>query len=171
MPCHEPNEPDEPTPAPSAEEVATRLRATVGALVRATRSADDLAPIPAAVLDLIDLRGPMTTAGLAAGRGVRHQTMAVTVKDLVDAGLLVAAPDPGDGRKKLLALTPPGRAALDADRQRRVSLLAQALRTTLTGDEKRAVVHALTLIDRITVGLSGSQAASAPGRGPITGPW
>jgi DNA-binding MarR family transcriptional regulator len=158
-------------PTPSAQEVATHLRATVGALVRATRGVDQLAPIPAAVLDLIDLRGPMTTADLAAGRGVRHQTMTATVKELAEAGYLAATPDPRDGRKKHLTLTARGRSALDADRHRRVSMLAQALRATLTGNERRAVAHALTLIDRVTTTLAGTEHARPAERGPITGAW
>ncbi|MBR7839449.1 MarR family transcriptional regulator [Actinospica durhamensis] len=161
--------PNEPIPSP--EEVAAHLRTTVGALVRATRTGDLLAPIPAAVLDLIDQRGPMTTADLAAGRGVRHQTMTATVKELADAGYLAATPDPRDGRKKLLAITPCGSSALDTDRHQRVSVLTDALGSALTGDERRAVAHALTLIDRITAALAGTEHAPLPERGPITGAW
>jgi DNA-binding MarR family transcriptional regulator len=123
------------------------------------------------VLDLIDLRGPMTTADLAAGRGVRHQTMTATVKELTYAAYLAAMPDPRDGRKKLLALTPYGSSALDADRRQRVSVLTEALGSALTGDERRAVAHALTLIDRITSAVAGTEHAPPPERGPITGAW
>ena len=161
--------PDEPGPTP--EDVAAHLRATVGALVRATRVADELAPIPAAVLDLIDLRGPMTTAELAAERGVRPQTMTATVKELVDAGHLVAEPDPLDGRKKLLGLTPLGRGALEADRRQRVSVLAEAMRATMTGDERRVVVRALALIDRLAPAIAGAAPGAGLDRGPITGAW
>lgn len=154
-----------------SDTLANHLRATVGALVRATRTVDRLAPIPAAVLDLIDLHGPQTTAELAAGRGVRHQTMAATVKELADAGYLEAAPDPDDGRKKLLGLTAHGRNALDADRRRRVSRLTEALGEALSEDERRAVADALTLLDRVTATLVEKGHASPVERGPITGAW
>ncbi|HET9169871.1 MAG TPA: MarR family transcriptional regulator [Actinospica sp.] len=152
-------------PAPSAADVAAHLRATVSALVRATRTVDQLAPIPAAVLDLLDLRGPMTTADLAAGRGVRHQTMTATVKELADAGYLVATPDAADGRKKLLALTQAGRDALEADRRQRVRVLTEALEAALDGDERRAVAEALVLIDRVTASLAAPQKVW-PGQSP-----
>jgi DNA-binding MarR family transcriptional regulator len=159
------------TRTPSPPEVAARLRTTVGALVRATRTSDRLAPIPAAVLDLLATRGPMTTADLASGRGVRHQTMAATVKELCDAGYVVAAADPHDGRKKVLALTEQGKDLLEADRERRVRVLSQAVRRSLSKDERRALAAALVLIDRVTAGIDEADQDSSAGRGPVTGAW
>ncbi|WP_377266793.1 MarR family winged helix-turn-helix transcriptional regulator [Peterkaempfera sp. SMS 1(5)a] len=130
--------------------MAAHLRAAVSALVRSTRTVDQLAPTPAAVLDLLDVRGPMTTADLAASRGVRHQTMAATVKELTDAGCLTVGPDPDDGRKKILTLTTSGKSAIDADRRRRVGVLAEALDKSLNEDDRHILAHALNLIDRIT---------------------
>lgn len=163
--------PDELREPAAPEELAARLRATVGALVRATRAADQLPTIPATVLDLLDLAGPMTTADLAARRGVRHQTMTATVKELLDAGYLVVTPDPGDGRKKILELTARGRDVLDADRRQRVSILAEAFRANLSEDERRVVAHALTLIERVTPTLAAQGQSSALDRGLITGAW
>jgi DNA-binding MarR family transcriptional regulator len=150
-------------PVPTAGELAAHLRTAVGALVRGTRAADRLAPVPAAVLDLLDVRGPMTTADLAAGRHVRHQTMAATVKELADAGFVAAGPDPGDARKKILTLTAAGKAAIDADRRQRVAILAQALDETLNEDERLDLAHALDLIDRIT--QAAARISSPPGDG------
>jgi DNA-binding MarR family transcriptional regulator len=159
------------TRTPSSSEVAARLRTSVGALVRATRTTDRLAPIPAAVLDLLDLRGPMTTAELAAGRGVRHQTMAATVKELGDAGYVVAAADPHDGRKKVLALTKRGAGLLEADREQRVSVLSGAVQRTLSRDERRALADALALVDRVTADIEQADQGSPAPRGPVTGAW
>lgn len=92
----------------------------------------------------------MTTADLAADRQVRHQTMAATVKELTHAGFVGAEKDPADARKKILTLTPAGRAALDADGRRRVAVLTAAVDEALDGDERRDLAHALDLIDRIT---------------------
>jgi len=47
--------------------------------------------MPAAVMDLLDRCGPMTTSDLAALRQVRQQTTAATVKDIVAAGYVVLA--------------------------------------------------------------------------------
>lgn len=159
---------------PTAGEIAAHLRTTVSALVRGTRAVDQLAPAPASVLDLLDRRGPMTTADLAASRQVRHQTMAVIVKELTNAGFLDTEADPADARKKILTLTAAGQAALDADRRLRLAALAEAVDEALDEDERRDLARALDLIDRITrsVGrVSRPPQAGPAATGPITGAW
>ncbi|BBA97233.1 putative MarR family transcriptional regulator [Actinacidiphila reveromycinica] len=169
-----PRLPRDPARDPTPEQLAATLRSTVGTLVRATRSSDRLAAIPATVLDLLDRRGPMTTADLAAGRGVRHQTMAATVRELTDAGYLAAGPHPADARKKILTLTPAGARALAADRRHRVGALAQALATSLDGDERRALARALHLLDRVAAALtpdgSTPDGSTSDGRAPTERP-
>ena len=150
--------------APTPVELAVRLRAAVGVLVRATRGADRLAPIPGAVLDLLG-RGPMTTAELAESRGVRHQTMAATVKELTEAGYVAAAPDPDDARKKILTVTDSGRGALDEDRRRRVASIAGGIEAALGPRDRSDLAHAIDLLERITAAVPG------PGGEPVTGAW
>lgn len=149
--------------------LAAHLRVAVGELVRATRAVDRLAPIPAAVLDQLDVHGPLTTAELAAGRGVRHQTMAASVKELVDVGYVVPERDPHDARKKALRLTDAGKHAIDEDRVRRVGLLAEALETALNAEERHALAHALTLIDRISASVAALRDGGDSGEGGATG--
>ncbi|RAG86132.1 MarR family transcriptional regulator [Streptacidiphilus pinicola] len=156
-------------PLPPVDRLAAALRITVGTLVRATRSSDRLEPIPATVLDLIDRNGPMTTAELAAGRGVRHQTMAATVKELSDAGYLIAGPDPADARKRILALTTAGRSVLEADRHGRVGAIAEAMADSLSEDELRVLADALPVLDRIAARIA--EGGSPADRGPVTGAW
>ncbi|GLW73049.1 hypothetical protein Kpho02_53480 [Kitasatospora phosalacinea] len=167
-----PTEP--PAEPPAAEQLAAALRTAVSGLVRAGRPFDQLAPIPATVLDLLDRQGPMTTAELAASRGVRHQTMAATVKELTEAGHLTAGPHPDDARKKVLALTPQGRHAIEADRQQRIGLLARAVGGSLDESEQLLLARALPLLDRIAaeLGAAGGDRGAADGeRGPISGAW
>jgi DNA-binding MarR family transcriptional regulator len=162
----------EPVEAPSIAPglLAADLRATIGGLVRATRTTDRLAPIPGAVLQLLDRHGPMTTADLAASRGVRHQTMAGTVRELIEAGYVGQCADPADARKKILTLTPAGSDVLDADRHDRTALLARALAETLDADERRAVARALPLFDRMAAAIAGTGGPAAD-RGFVTGAW
>ena len=147
------------------------MRRAVGGLVRATRNADVLAPIPAAVMDLLDREGPMTTADLAARRQVRHQTMAATVKELKDTGYVTAVPHQADGRKKVLSLTADGRAALDNDRTGRVRQLADAIAGALSNEEACALARALVLIERVTAAIAANMRPSGPEPPPITGDW
>ncbi|MFJ5882353.1 MarR family winged helix-turn-helix transcriptional regulator [Kitasatospora cineracea] len=176
-----------PSPTPRAERLAAELRTAVSGLVRAGRPHDRLAPIPATVLDLLDRQGPMTTAELAASRGVRHQTMAATVKELTETGHLTAGPHPDDARKKVLTLTAQGRNAIEADRRQRVGLLARALTTSLDEPEQLLLARALPLLDRIAAELGATNdpadagdagdatgpadAGRAGDRGPISGAW
>ncbi|MCP2341431.1 MarR family winged helix-turn-helix transcriptional regulator [Actinomadura rupiterrae] len=153
---------------PPPVELAAHLRAAVSALVRSTRSVDRLPAVPAAVLDLLDTRGPMTTADLAAARGVRHQTMAATVKELADARLISPAPDPFDARKKVLTLTDAGHIALDADRRQRIAVLAETLSAVLDDSERNILDQALPLIDRIAESVARDH---PPAPSPLTGPW
>jgi DNA-binding MarR family transcriptional regulator len=149
-------------------QVAARLRHAVGDLVRATRGQDVLAPVLAAVLDLLDRDGPLTTAELAARRQVRHQTMAANVGELRDLGYLNAAPHPADGRMRVLTLTAAGRAALEADRAARVHRLAGALERSLSGEEAHDLARAIALIERVTAAVA---AGGDHGQPPVTGDW
>lgn len=157
-------------PAPLPHQLAAQLRQVVGTLVRSTRTVDRLASVPAAVLGLLDTRGPMTTADLAAARGVRHQTTATTVRELTEAGFLAARPDPGDARRKVLTLTKAGKKALDTDRRQRVGVLADAMEKTLDEDDRRALAHALDLVERISDSIQADQPC-AEQREFNTGAW
>jgi DNA-binding MarR family transcriptional regulator len=67
------------------------------------------------------LGGGRHAASLAAGLGVTRQAVAQVVATLERDGYVCRVPDPGDGRAKLICLTPSGRAAL---RTMRASALA-----------------------------------------------
>jgi len=74
--------------------------------------------------------------------------MAQTVKDLEGDGLVSRRPDPDDGRRALVELTPQGLEALQADRRRRVGWLAGAIEE-LTAEERAALRKALPLLRRL----------------------
>ncbi len=156
-----------PQAAPPPTDLAAHLRTAVGEFVHAIRAVDRLAANSAAVLHQLEAHGPLTTAELAASRGVRHQTMAATVRELVDAGYVAAERDPHDARKKALKLTDAGTRALEEDRARRVGVLARAVETELDAQEQRVLAHALTLVDRITASVAVPEGARiGNGRGP-----
>ena len=55
-------------------------------------------------------------ANLAARAGITRQSMGEVIRDLVDLGILEMAPDPHDGRAKIVRYTPEGKRV----RQRRL---------------------------------------------------
>jgi DNA-binding MarR family transcriptional regulator len=85
--------------------------------------------------------------------------MAATVTALEAAGLVTRRPDPGDGRRALIELTPPGRGALLADRRRREDWLADAIDRDLSARERRVLAEATELLGRLA---DGEPDAGAP---------
>ena len=150
-------------------EAAGHLRSSVGSLVRTVRADDRMPPVTAAVMGLLDRYGPMTTAELAARRLVRHQTMAVTVAELLRHGHVSSSPHSVDGRKKVLSLTPSGRVALTDDRNRREARLAEAI-GLLSPDEVQKLLDGLVVIDRLNQLVASNSGHNQPGEF-VTGDW
>src|SRR3954471_10431220 len=132
-------------------EVAHELRTVVGRLVRRLRAAGQI-PLPqATVLGRLDREGPLTTSALAAGERVRPQSMAQTVADLEQAGLVQREADPADRRRCLLSLTDEGRAAIQSERSSRKGWLAQAIAEQVTDPAERATLErAVEILRRLT---------------------
>jgi len=132
------------------EALASDLRVVIGQLVRRLRAERrDLSLAQVTVLGRLDRVGPCGVSDLAAGERVRPQSMASTVAALLATGLVSRAPDPGDRRRVLIALTPAGREALAVDRRRREGWLADAIRGDLSPKEQRALADAAVLLARI----------------------
>ena len=132
------------------EALASDLRVVIGQLVRRLRAERrDLSLAQVTVLGRLDRVGPCGVSDLAAGERVRPQSMASTVAALQAGGLVSRAPDPGDRRRVLIALTPAGREALAVDRRRREGWLADAIRGDLSPTEQRALADAAVLLARI----------------------
>jgi DNA-binding MarR family transcriptional regulator len=130
--------------------VASDLRVVIGQLVRRLRAERRGLPLAQViVLGRLDRSGPAGVSDLAAEERVRPQSMAATVAALADAGFVSRTPDPADGRRVLIGLTPAGADALAADRRRREDWLSDAIRRDLTVEERRTLVAATALLARI----------------------
>ncbi|MEV0357902.1 MarR family transcriptional regulator [Nocardia sp. NPDC050697] len=119
---------------------AEQLRLAVGRFVRRVRSADTMPAGQAAVLGHLRRDGPLAIVALAEREGVRHQTMARTVKLLTDQGLVEVGPDPVDRRRVVVTLSAAGSARLDDEQANRADWIAQAVQAQLTAQE-RAVLR------------------------------
>jgi DNA-binding MarR family transcriptional regulator len=130
-------------------EIASHLRTVMWRLVRRYRRDRTLPTSQVSALVLIDADGPLTTSRLAALEHVRPQSMAHTVGQLQDAGFIQRKPDPADGRKVLLDLTPVGRATLADLRAEGESWVAGALAAGFTAEERAELSRGIELLARL----------------------
>jgi DNA-binding MarR family transcriptional regulator len=129
--------------------LAYELRETLGRLVRRLRAEPGPPTGRMTVLSRLDRGGPAGISDLAAAERMRPQSMAQTVHDMEDAGLVSRRPDPSDRRRAFVELTTEGLELLHATRARRESWLTEALERELDAGERALVREALELLDRV----------------------
>jgi len=130
--------------------IAHEFRETLGRVIRRLRAEGGQPPVgQAAVLGRLDREGPASTSDLAAAERMRPQSMAQTVRDLESAGLVSRRPDPDDGRRALVELTPAGLERLHTTRARREGWLAELFEREFTTAERETLRAALPLLRRI----------------------
>jgi len=93
--------------------------------------------------------GPISNAALAAGEYMRPQSTHEMVVLLERRGLVGRRPDPADGRKLLIEVTPSGRRAVNELMGLRHEWLAGSIERDLTPAEKEMLAIAAALMDRI----------------------
>ena len=130
-------------------ELASELREVVGRLLRRLRAEPGPPVAQAAVLSRLDRRGPASVSDLAVADRMRPQSMAPIVRELEAAGLVSRRPDPSDGRRAIVDLTPEGRATLTDLRARRVDWLTRALESELSAAERAELARAVALLGRV----------------------
>ena len=130
--------------------IAHEVRETLGRVIRRLRAEGGQPPVgQMAVLGRLDREGPASTSDLAAAERMRPQSMAQTVRDLESAGLVSRRPDPDDGRRALVELTPAGLERLHSTRARREGWLAELFEREFTAAERETLRAALPLLRRI----------------------
>jgi DNA-binding MarR family transcriptional regulator len=130
--------------------LAHDLRETLGRLIRRLRASPGSLPVAhSTVLSRLDRDGPAGTSDLAAAERMRPQSMAQTVHDLEAAGFISRRPDPDDGRRALVELTPAGLEALTGARAPREDWLNEVLERDFTAAERKTLRDALALLERI----------------------
>ena len=137
----------------SAARSARDLRVVFSRLRRRIREVatdEDLTPSQESALTLVGKHGAATASALASAEGVRPQSMAATLAALDQHGLIRRSPDPEDGRRQLVTLTEAGRERVEDNRQVREEWLARAFEDRYTEQERRTIVDALTLLERLS---------------------
>jgi DNA-binding MarR family transcriptional regulator len=130
-------------------QLAHDLRETVGRVIRRLRAEPGPPFGQLAVLGRLDREGPASISDLAAADRMRPQSMAQTVRDLEDAGLVSRRPDPTDGRRSFVELTSAGLETLQTTRAQREDWLTRTLDRELDADQRELLREALTLLRRV----------------------
>jgi DNA-binding MarR family transcriptional regulator len=130
-------------------QLSSELRVVLGQLIRRLRAEHRFPLAQGSVLGRLSREGTSSVGTLATAERVRPQSMAQTVSDLEAAGLISRRPDPADGRRTLVELTPEGVVTLEADRRDREGWLASAIAGELSPAERRQLAHAVDLLRRL----------------------
>ena len=150
--------------------LANRLNSAAIHLLRRLAQADartGLTPARLSALSVLAYGGPQTMGELARREGVMLPTASRLVEALVEAGLVVRAPDGGDRRVVRVAITPGGRLLMEQGRARRIAALAGELEA-LEGDELDALsaaVAALERLERLAGGAAHGKTTATPRAG------
>jgi DNA-binding MarR family transcriptional regulator len=139
--------------APSAVRAAREIRVVVGRLrrrLKETYDSGDLTASQTSLLSRLDKDGAATASALAAAERVRPQSVAATLSVLDKRGLIERRPDPDDGRRQLVSVSPAGRVILNDHRRAGEEWLARALHERFTDSERHAVIEAMVLLERLT---------------------
>jgi DNA-binding MarR family transcriptional regulator len=110
----------------------------------------DLTPSQTAVLTRLWKEGASSASALAAAERVRPQSMATILAGLAGHGLIGRAADPNDGRRQVISLTALGRRRAESDRQVREEWLARAMQERYSERERRIILDAMSLLQRLT---------------------
>ena len=101
-----------------------------------------------AVLGRLDREGPHSIGDLATAERVRPQSMAQTIAELEQGGLVRRRPDPEDARRVLVEPTERGLAALEEDRRNRVGWLVAAIER-LPPEDQNVVARGTGILRRL----------------------
>jgi DNA-binding MarR family transcriptional regulator len=150
-------------------EAAAVIRRSVNRLgrrLRAERPENGVSLTKLSVLAHLHRAGPMTPTTLATLERAKPQSLTRVLADLTAGGAIVREPDPADGRRVLLRLTPDGLAVLSADVRQRDAWLALAMTTSLSETEQQFLRLACELMERIA---DSADALALRGRGRHAG--
>lgn len=136
----------------SAVRAAHEVRTVFSRLRRRLKESYDpegLTPSQTSALSRLSKDGDASISALAEAERVRHQSMATTVAVLEERGLVHRRPDPHDGRRRLMSVSEAGRVFLADKRHAGEEWLTRALSERCTERERRLVMDAMGLLDRV----------------------
>jgi DNA-binding MarR family transcriptional regulator len=138
--------------AAAALALAADIRIGFGKLKRRLREeggAAEITPSQASALGQLEKLGPTTVTELAQAEGVRPQSMGATIATLEAAGYIVGAPDPADGRRTILSLSPMAVEKFSTNRAAREGWLLRAIQETLSPEEQRDLARGFAVLAKL----------------------
>jgi len=143
---------DTPEQPAAPGDVAAALGASLSLLYRRLRqgTAEGEPTLPErSALSRLAQGGPMTATALARQEQISPQSIGATLATLEHRGLVERSPDPDDGRRITLSLTPAGLAAVHAKRAARDAQLTHALESEFTPEERAQLLAITPLLERL----------------------
>ncbi len=133
-----------------SEEVARRLRHSLGRLTRTLRrhDDDDLSPTTASILFAVGREGPLPAGDIARRERLAKPSVTAAVEKLAAAGLVERRADDSDGRVVWIAITTVGKRRIDARRARRTAWLTIRL-DKLDPADVETLSRAADIVDRV----------------------
>jgi DNA-binding MarR family transcriptional regulator len=140
--------------APRSEAAAERLQHAMKRLRARLRAESGhhetgLTPTQRAVLATVVRRGPVTAARIAELEHVSPQSIAQSLAELKARGLVGSAPDPQDGRKKLISAAASASELIDSLMASRSSFLARAIDQVIAPEQRQDLEKAIDLLERL----------------------
>jgi DNA-binding MarR family transcriptional regulator len=121
-------------------------------LVRAAGTVGDLTRPQESALSILRRHGPLATADLARRESLRPQSMGAVVGELLALGLVGKDPDPADGRREFVSLTPAGRDAVAAVSRARDVDLAALLSEQLDERQRGTLAESFAILESLRIG-------------------
>lgn len=140
-------------PTEDLDEVARSVNSFAIHLLRAMRTVDrqsGLTPARLSALSVLHFGGPRSLGRLARDENVTSPTMSRIVDALCDAGLAARTSHQDNGRIVIVSATRTGSGLMQAAADRRVRVIADALRALPDRDRRRVVTAAPHLGDVVT---------------------
>ncbi|MFB8002382.1 MarR family winged helix-turn-helix transcriptional regulator [Nocardia sp. NPDC056000] len=135
----------------SAARAARDLRILVGRLRRRFLEQSDSRELTPSQQSLVSRlsKADSSASDLATAERVRPQAVAATLNILEERGLIERRPDPADRRRQLVSLSDAGREFHEGRRRAGDEWLATVMQEKFSEDERRIVLEALTLLERL----------------------
>ena len=135
------------------QELSSALREVVSKLHKRLRkqvySAEGLSLTETYTLSYLYQSPPKSPSELASLNKIKAQSMSQVLSRLEEAGLVSRSASKEDGRKVLISLAAKGKKVVEQTRHERDEWLAQAIRTTLSEKEAKALCAVIPLLQRI----------------------